>query len=819
MNNITLNILQWNAQSIMPKKVEFEQLLNEEKVHIALLSETWLDSETAFTIKDYNVYRQDRDDGYGGVAIIAHSSIKAQQVSTITPNSGIQLVHVRVFNCKNLENIMAVYCPSSVRTTFCDWNSLFSLVTNKTLIAGDFNGHHTNWSIKTDSRGTQLLDAMLDNNYVTLNDGTHTRVKLVNGRVQRTSPDICFSSSDVAINFDWTVISESLGSDHLAIKITTSYNAPSVSRRRRNFKKADWEGYRKYIHANISLSQLAHNDQEAYDQFVESIEEAASKFIPDIIICEDPKKLEKFRPKPYWNQTLSQVVAERRLALTEFRNNPTPSNLEVLQAKISKAQRLIREAKNETWRQFCTSIDSKVTTHEMWKRMKWLKGRHTPKIHINEEQTGILLHSLTPDSVSLDKPSFNSVNEVLSSKITLHELNNTLKNKDTTPGSDNISYSMIKNLPDSAKHILISLFNRFLLNGFVPFQWRDTKILPIPKSGSETGTIKLRPIALISCVCKTLHSILTKRLEWYLEKNKHLSNNTIGFRRAKSSLENLSTLISTVQLGFCKGQSTLSCFVDIENAYNNVDIYSLLYTLNDLGVGSMICSYLWEFLRLRNISILPSNEKSDVRSTCRGLAQGDPMSPILFNVATIRICKIITNVGITQYADDFAIYVTSGCLTDAVSQLQSALNTFNTLIEQLGLKISTSKTKICLFRKGYKTYDINIKINDNSIHTVESLKYLGIWLDKSLRWGKHTNETHNKVIKFINIFKVLAGSSWGIHPKYLRQLYISIVRSRLDYGSFLYANFANTHKSKLEKVQNQLMRVIGGFIKSTPIHV
>ncbi|CAH2097923.1 unnamed protein product [Euphydryas editha] len=39
---ITVNVLQWNAQSIRPKSTELEALLNQEKIHIAVISETWL---------------------------------------------------------------------------------------------------------------------------------------------------------------------------------------------------------------------------------------------------------------------------------------------------------------------------------------------------------------------------------------------------------------------------------------------------------------------------------------------------------------------------------------------------------------------------------------------------------------------------------------------------------------------------------------------------------------------------------------------------------------------------------------------------------
>lgn len=65
---------------------------------------------------------------------------------------------------------------------------------------------------------------------------------------------------------------------------------------------------------------------------------------------------------------------------------------------------------------------------------------------------------------------------------------------------------------------------------------------------------------------------------------------------------------------------------------------------------------------------------------------------------------------------------------------------------------------------------------------------------------------------------MLASSKWGVHPNHLRRLYITCIRSRLDYCSFLFDNYIDTQLYNLDKIQNQCMRTIGGFIRSTPLH-
>lgn len=122
----------------------------------------------------------------------------------------------------------------------------------------------------------------------------------------------------------------------------------------------------------------------------------------------------------------------------------------------------------------------------------------------------------------------------------------------------------------------------------------------------------------------------------------------------------------------------------------------LVSKLDRLGVGASLCRYIWEFLKERHMSIIESVNNSFItRWTCKGLAQGDPMSPILFNVATIDICKSIQNVYISQYADDFVLYISGQNFRFMTISLQAAIDSLTALLRELGLELSPSKSKLC----------------------------------------------------------------------------------------------------------------------------
>ncbi|CAH2091703.1 unnamed protein product [Euphydryas editha] len=619
-HNFNINILQWNAQSLKPKIPSFEILLNRDKIHLAVVSETWMDPSSHMNLPGYKIFRQDRSDGYGGVAIICHNSLQTFRISCPVSNSGIEIIAIKILNCKLIHNIVSIYCPSSIRTVQSDWDGIFSQFSTNTLIAGDFNAHHHNWSNRNDTRGSQIFDSSLDNNFFLLNTGKVTRVKFVNNTLQETSPDITFCSADIAVNTEWDVTNESLGSDHLMIKLSIKYKDYLQFTLKRNLKSANWSKYKDIVENLFTQCTGTFGSvQEMYDCFMKNINQAVDQSIPFNKICNNPSR--NFIPKSYWSPELSRIIGHRRLALKCFRRNPTPQNLSCLNLLISKAQRMIRQAKSRSFQNFCNSINESTSLSDMWRKMRWIKGFKQTKSYTSDLAKEELLSSLTPDFVTDPSWTFSSNNPKLDIDFTLHEMENCFKRNDTSPGHDEIYYSMLYNLPDTGKKFLLNLYNFIYRSGCIPTQWRKIQIVPISKFDQNS---KLRPIALISCLCKIFHLMLAKRLEWFIEYNKILSPNTVGFRRGLSCLDSLVRLVSSVQIGFSQNIPTIACFLDIEGAYNNVSVGKVISILDELNIGKKMCSYLWEFLKERHLQIkCEESKKVLIRWTNKGLSQGD----------------------------------------------------------------------------------------------------------------------------------------------------------------------------------------------------
>ena len=94
------------------------------------------------------------------------------------------------------------------------------------------------------------------------------------------------------------------------------------------------------------------------------------------------------------------------------------------------------------------------------------------------------------------------------------------KAHDTALGPDEIHYQILKHIPEASRQCLLEVFDNIWEGGEFPPSWREATIIPSTKPGRESKDANnYRPIALTSCVSKTIKRMINDHLVWLLESS------------------------------------------------------------------------------------------------------------------------------------------------------------------------------------------------------------------------------------------------------------------------------------------------------------
>ena len=356
--------------------------------------------------------------------------------------------------------------------------------------------------------------------------------------------------------------------------------------------------------------------------------------------------------------------------------------------------------------------------------------------------------------------------------------------------------------------------------GRFPESWELATIIPIPKPGKDhTESTNYRPIALTSCLCKTLERMINARLVWYLEINNLISPVQSGFRSERSTNDNLVRLETFIRDAFVKKEHVVAVFFDLEKAYDTTWKYGILRDLHELGVKGRLAIFLESFLAERSFQVRVGSTLSDTFRLSQGVPQGSILSTTLFNIKINSIMNCLDpKTDGSLYVDDFCMCYRSKSMRTIERHLQQCINRIEDWALHNGFKFSKSKTQCVHFCQLRKVHDDpELYLYGSLIPVVEDFKFLGIIFDRKLSFIPHIKYLKAKCLKALNLLKVLSHTNWGADRTVLLQLYRSLIRSKLDYGSIVYGSARKSYLMMLDTVHHQGLRLALGAFRTSPV--
>lgn len=431
------------------------------------------------------------------------------------------------------------------------------------------------------------------------------------------------ASRNISSRFQWCVLDDLHGSDHFPIAIDVLINKISRSKRPKwILSKADWIDFSKNVIINYNNGTINNSIEERVNHITKSIFNAAESTIP-----RTNSKSSRV-PVPWWNDEIKYAIKARKKALRLFRLHPNDNNFILFKKYKAKCRYLTNISKKKSWESFVPSITITTPLSTVFNKIQKISGIskniYSPILIINgisysdpfdvamkigesfQSNNSSIHFSNKFKSIQRKQQtiSFNINNDKsldYNLSFNMHEFNAAISScKGSSPGPDDISYEMIKNLDITIKHHLLDIYNSIWNEGIFPTSWTNALVIPILKPNCDPNDPNsYRPISLTSCLCKIFERMINRRLVWYLEDLHLIDNRQCGFRKSRSTIDHHVTLENTIQRAYLDLKHVGVVFFDIKKAYDRVWRKGITEILYSWGIKGKMLVFINNFLNKR----------------------------------------------------------------------------------------------------------------------------------------------------------------------------------------------------------------------------
>ena len=367
--------------------------------------------------------------------------------------------------------------------------------------------------------------------------------------------------------------------------------------------------------------------------------------------------------------------------------------------------------------------------------------------------------------------------------------------------------------------------------GSVPVSWTGSIVISIPKKGDLTLPGNYRGISLMPTALKILCVIISDRLNVAAEAAGRFSPAQAGFRRKEEAITQAGCFIEIIQRRRLSSLGSYAVFVDLKKAYDMVPHEGLFAKLRRFGVRGKCYTFLKDLYRASTIRVRlghgPAAQHTMPFPLHRGVRQGCPLSPILFNIYIndmfdeCAASPVLVPQGNPREPDDDPIRVPGLLFADDLVGLAPTLDDTQVLCDHISGWCDENEMEVGIGKCGLMEFPASaldtrladapepIQLQGQDVPLVKEYTYLGLQITPSLAIEDLTaprlasgRKTVQSILPFLSCRALPLSDRWIVLQ--------AVVLARLLYGAEVYG----MRRHMTDAMQRQYSTALRGLLSA-----
>ncbi|XP_029054486.1 uncharacterized protein LOC114881785 [Osmia bicornis bicornis] len=487
------------------------------------------------------------------------------------------------------------------------------------------------------------------------------------------------------------------------------------------------------------------------------------------------------KPVYWWNEeiaNLRKITNKNRRKLTRSRKKGNVEAIKRVEEKYKEAKKSLKReigrAKKEVWEKFIDSVDRDIWGKPYKAVIRQIKPEPPPVV-LNLEQTREVIKGLFIMKQSgieegmadaghegnnvMKEQEYKSQNNMEDLEISTDDVIRAGKRImiKKAPGPDGIPALAARVIGINAARWLQQIFNSCLKIGYWPDQWKETRLVLLPKGkkkivnsirGEKINPSDYRPLCIASNMAKIFEHVIKDKLLEELDKD-GLSENQYGFRKGRSTVHAMDTVMGLWDGAKREGRHCLLILLDVKNAFNTLRWRSIIEAMRKKNFNPQMVGLIRSYLTNRWL-IVNTSDGTDRIQVFGGVPQGSVIGPFMWNLVYDGLLKktIRRDVYLIAFADDVGIIIIEKDLETIKIIANEVMKDILTWFQGEGLELAPQKSESILLTGRKCVEGIPVKINEEEIKISEKAKYLGVIFETNQVFKEHIKNTMDRALKY-----------------------------------------------------------------------